>query len=66
MHLYEDFADYTACDLTFKTQENYNLYYNGKALLNKKLAKQDIFKGSFILKKGNSLQAKDLQHKNSC
>ena len=29
MHLYEDYADFTACDLTFKTQDNYNLYYNG-------------------------------------
>ena len=37
MHLYEDYADFTACDLTFKTatNDNYNLYYNG--IINKSI-----------------------------
>ena len=33
MHLYEDYADFNACDLTFKNHDNYNLYYNGNFLI---------------------------------
>ena len=33
MHLYEDYADFNACDLTFKNHDNYNLYYNGNSLI---------------------------------